>query len=195
MEKLNKEKYLKRVIIVCWIALAICFGIKLFGGNLFEIICTNENFAKVCSYAENHFWAGYLISLLYSYISNYFYVLAMCGKWKFNRTELIIFSATAVIGCAVKMLNPTAGMVFDIWQSMVMPCVFTLKRPKRHVWVLVGNVLMIAFQMISLFIRNLAFNVVITNGFLIGMIYCIDVTIMIFLYYLYTNFILQRKEK
>ena len=48
MEKLDKERYLKRVIIVCWIALAICFGIKLFGGNLFEIMCNNENFIKVC---------------------------------------------------------------------------------------------------------------------------------------------------
>ena len=42
MEKLDKEKYLKRVIIVCWIALGLCFGIKLFGGNLFEIMCRKQ---------------------------------------------------------------------------------------------------------------------------------------------------------
>ena len=72
MEKLDKERYLKRVIIVCWIALAICFGIKLFGGNLFEIMCSNENFIKVCNYADNHFWADVLISGVICYIQLYF---------------------------------------------------------------------------------------------------------------------------
>lgn len=195
MEKLDKERYLKRVIVVCWIALAICFAIKLFGGNLFEIMCENENFIRVCNYADNHFWADYLISLSYSYVSNYFAILAMCGKWKFSKKELIIFSTTVASTCAIKILIPQSGMVLDLWQGIIMPCLFTLKNPKRHKWVLIGNALLIAFQLISMFIRNLSFNVVSEDGLVIGIIYCIDITIMIFLYYLYSNFKLQRKEK
>ena len=98
MEKLDKERYLKRVIIVCWIALAISFGIKLFGGNLFEIMCNDENFIKVCEYADNHFWAFYIISASYCYVSLYFLELAMIGKWKYSKSELIIFTATILIG-------------------------------------------------------------------------------------------------
>ena len=114
MEKLDKERYLKRVIIVCWIALAICFGIKLFGGNLFEIMCNNENFIKVCEYADNHFLADYLISSIHSYISNYLTILAMCGKWKFKKIELVIFSITVALACGVKMFSPVLGIIFDI---------------------------------------------------------------------------------
>lgn len=194
MEKLDKTKYLKRVIIVCWIALAICFGIKLFGGNLFEIMCENENFIKVCDYADNHLWADYLISLVYGYITNYFFILAICGKWKFNNSQLIIFSIAIILGCLVKLFSTTFGMIFDIWQTIIMPCLFTIKNPKRHIWVIVGNILFISFQMISLFVKNLSLEVVTNNGLLVGMIYCIDVAIMIFLYYLYVNFKSKRKE-
>lgn len=195
MEKLNKTKYLKRVIIVCWIALAICFAIKIFGGNFFEIVCENENFIKVCEFADNHIWAYYIISLLYCYVSNYFLILAMCGKWKFSRNELIIFSITVATVCGIKLFSTTLGIIFDIWQAVIMPCLFTLKQPKRHLWVLAGNISILLFQLISMFIKNLSLGIATNNGLLIGIIYCIDVTIMIFLYYLYTNFLLQRKEK
>jgi hypothetical protein len=194
MEKLDKERYLKRVIVVCWIALALCFGIKLFGGNLFEIMCSNENFIKVCEYADNHLWAYYLLALSYAYLTNCFAILAMCGKWKFSKIEFTIYSITTVVGCGVKLFSPLLGVIFDIWNIVIMPCTFTLKTPKRHIWVLVGNILLIAFQMISLFVKNLSFEIVTNNGLLIGIIYSIDVALMTLLYYLYTNFLVQRKE-
>jgi hypothetical protein len=194
MEKLDKERYLKRVIIVCWIALAICFGIKLFGGNLFEIMCNNENFIKVCTYADNHSWAYYLISTAYCFISNYFFICALLGKWKMSRNQLIIFSITTVVVCFVKMISNIFGLILDLWQAIIMPCVFTIKNTKRHWIVLIGNVLVFAFQTISLLVKNLSFGVVTDNGLLISIIYSIDVMLMLILYYLYSNFY-TRKEK
>lgn len=195
MEKLDKERYLKRVIVVCWIALAICFGIKLFGGNLFEIMCNNENFIKVCNYADNHAWAYYLISVAYCYMSNYFLLLAMCGKWKFSKIELIIFSITIFSVCGIKLFSSLAGLIFDVWQLIIMPCVFTLNKPKRHLVVLFGNVMLFGFQAISLITRNLSFGIVTDNGLLIGIIYSTDVTLMLILYYLYSNFSKERRDK
>jgi hypothetical protein len=194
MEKLDKERYLKRVIVVCWIALAICFGIKLFGGNLFEIMCNNENFIKVCEYADNHWWAYYIISTIYCLISNYFFTLALCGKWKFSRNETIIFCITIVIVCFTKLFSSTVGLILDVWQLIIMPCVFTIKNPKRHWIVLIGNIMAFGFQVISLITRNLSFGIVTDNGLLIGIIYSTDVTIMFILYYLYSNFY-KRKEQ
>lgn len=193
MEKLDKERYLKRVIVVCWIALAICFGIKLFGGNLFEIMCNNENFIKVCEYADNHIWAYYLISTVYCFISNYFFILAMCGQWRFERYQLVIFIITILVVCGVKVFSNSLGVVLDFWQLIIMPCVFCIKNTKRHWFVLLGNALLIAFQMISLIVRNLSLTIVTGNGLLVGIIYSTDISLMLILYYLYSN-ISQRKE-
>ena len=193
MEKLDKERYLKRVIVVCWVALAICFGIKLFGGNLFEIICENENFIKVCEYADNHWWADYLISVAYCLVSNYFFVLAVCGKWKFTKTQLIIFVITTFSVCLIKMVSGFIGVVLDFWQVIIMPCVFTIKEPKRHWFVLLGNVLALAFQMVSMITKNLALVLITNSGVLVSAIYAIDVILMFILYYLYSNFS-KRKE-
>lgn len=194
MEKLDKERYLKRVIVVCWIALAICFGIKLFGGNLFEIMCENENFIKVCEYADNHFWADYILSSLYGLTSTYFSVLAMCGLYKYQKNQLIIVISTVFIGTLVKYFSSIFGLAFDIWQIIIMPCVFTLKNPKRHKFVILGNALIFGFQAISMFIKDLRFGIVTDYGLLIGIIYSIDVLIMIIIYYLYSNVLLKRKE-
>ena len=195
MEKLDKERYLKRVIIVCWIALAICFGIKLFGGNLFEIMCENENFIKVCEYADNHFWADFVLSSLYCFVSMYFLVLAMCGKYKYEIWQLIVLIVTVLVGTIVKIYNNILGVVFDVWQGIIMPCLFTLKSPNRHKFVILGNGLLLVFQMVSIFVKDIDYIIVTDYGLLTGIIYSLDVLLMIFIYYLYSNVLAQRKEK
>lgn len=195
MEKLDKERYWKQVIIVCWIALAICFGIKLFGGNLFEIMCENENFIKVCEYADNHVWADFVLSSLYCFVSMYFLVLAMCGKYKYERWELIMLIATILIGTIIKIYSGVLGVIFDIWQMIVMPCIFTIKKTSRHKFVLLGNILLLVFQMASIYIKNIDYIIVTDYGLLIGIIYSLDVLLMIFIYYLYSNVLVNRKEK
>jgi hypothetical protein len=194
MEKLDKERYLKRVIVVCWIALAICFGIKLFGGNLFEIMCENENFIKVCNYADNHFWADVLISGVICYIQLYFLILAMCQKPKFNKLELIIFSITVVCGTIIKILTTSIiGLVFDVWQLVLMPCCFLWKTKKMFINVVIANVLLFVFQFISMITKNIGISVL-GESILEGAIFSIDVLIMIFLYYCYSNVIKSKKE-
>lgn len=194
MEKLDKERYLKRVIVVCWVALAICFGIKLFGGNLFEIMCNNENFIKVCEYADNHFWAYYLINALYCFVMLYFFTLAICGKKSFRKWELLVVIATVIVGTLVKYFNQYIGLVFDVWQVIIMPCVFTTKEPKRHIYVIPANVMLFIFQAISMFVKNIEFGVLTDKGVLVSIIYSIDVLLMILLYYGYSNIISKKGE-
>ena len=187
MEKLDKERYLKRVIIVCWIALAICFGIKLFGGNLFEIMCNNENFIKVCEYADNHWWAYYLINALNSFVLTYFYTLAVCQKLKYEKWQLITVLITIAIGIPIKTYSQILGLVFDVWQMILMPCLFTIKYPKRHWNVVIGNILVVIFQVVSLFVKNIGIKVLTSESVLTMMIFSIDVFLMVILYYLYSN--------
>lgn len=194
MEKLDHERYLKRVIVVCWIALAICFGIKLFGGNLFEIMCENENFIKVCEYADNHFWAYYLINALYCFVSLHFFTLAICGKKSFRKWELLVVIATVIIGTLIKYFNQYVGLVFDVWQFIIMPCVFTLDNKRRHIYVIPANILLFVFQAISMFVKNIEFGILTDKGLLISMIYSIDVLLMVLLYYGYSNVIIMKGE-
>lgn len=194
MEKLDKERYLKRVIVVCWIALAICFGIKLFGGNLFEIMCENENFIKVCEYADNHFWAYYLINALYCFVSLYFFTLAICGKKSFRRWELLLVIATVIVGTLVKYFNQYIGLAFDVWQGIIMPCVFTMRTPKKHIYVIPANIMLFVFQSVSMFVKNVDFGVLTDKGLLVSVIYSIDVLLMILLYFGYSNVIEERRK-
>ena len=194
MEKLDKERYLKRVIVVCWIALAVCFGIKLFGGNLFEIMCENENFIKVCEHADNHWWANYIIYVPYSFVSCYFFTLAIMQELKFTKRQFIITLITIMVGTAIKMSSQVLGLIFDFWQFIIMPALFTIKTPKRHWFVLIGNVLLFSFQAISMFVKNIKIGVLTSEGVLISIIFSIDVLLMLILYYGYSNVIKKKGE-
>ena len=194
MEKLDKERYLKRVIVVCWIALAICFGIKLFGGNLFEIMCSNENFIKVCEYAENHFWFNYLLNSIYCFISLYLFSLAICGRLKYKKWELYVTIATVLLGGLIKSFSFVFGLIFDIWQVIIFPCLMSVKTPRKHIYVIPANIMLFAFQFVSVYVKNITDFVVMWDEVLVGMIYSIDVLIMLFLYYLYSNILNSKKE-
>lgn len=194
MEKLDKERYLKRVIIVCWIALAICFGIKLFGGNLFEIMCENENFIKVCEYADNHFWADVLISGTTCLAHLYFFALAICQKSKFSKVELIIVICTAFLGTVVKILFPSiVGLIFDIWQLILLPICLVWKTKRKIINVAIANILLFIFQLISMITKNIGVNIL-GDSILEGTIFSIDVILMLILYYGYSN-VTNKKEK
>jgi hypothetical protein len=187
MEKLDKERYLKRVIVVCWIALAICFGIKLFGGNLFEIMCENENFIKVCEYADNHFWANYILYLPYSFVSLYFFTLSVMQKTSYTKSQLIILIITVSLGVFVKLISSVLGFIFDIWQMIIMPAIFTIKSPPKHLWIIPANILLMAFQLISMFVKNVEIGILTNKGVLISMIFSIDVLLMLIIYFGYMN--------
>jgi hypothetical protein len=194
MEKLDKERYLKRVIVVCWIALAICVGIKLFGGNLFEIMCNNENFIKVCEYADNHFWADVLISSSFCFIQLYFFNLAICQKIKYRKIELIILIFTSIGSATVKILLPSiVGLVFDIWSVIIFPVILLWKNKNKMINILIGNILLFAFQLISMFTKNIGVGLL-GDSILEGAIFSIDVILMIILHYAYAN-IINKKEK
>ena len=195
MEKLDHERYLKRVIIVCWIALAICFGIKLFGGNLFEIMCGNENFIKVCTYADNNIWAEYLIGFAYSLFSIYFLMLAMCQRRKFVKWELITTIATVAVGTLIKIFNQEIGLIFDLWQLVIMPMVFEGRGKRRCFIVILGNILLVTFQFVSMIVKNIGIGFITDNGVLISSIFAIDVIFMIVLYYFYSFILAEGRNK
>lgn len=192
--KLDVKKYLLRVIIACWIALVVCLVIKLFGANLFEIVYKNDTFNTVCTYADNHLWANYLISAVYCFVSLYFFTLAILQERKFELWQLSIVIITVLVGTAVKIWNAKVGLVFDVWQFIGMPILFLGKQWKSYWKILVANVLLIVFQLISMIAKNIDISTPLGESVLIGTIFSIDVLIMIILYYAFVNVIKVNKE-
>jgi hypothetical protein len=193
-ERLNTNKFLHRMILVSWIALAVCFIIKLLGGNLFEIACNNENFIKVCNYADTHLWANYLISAVYCFISLFFFTLAVLQRTKYKKWELIVLILTVLIGTGVKIWNSTAGWIFDIWQMVIMPMLFLGKSFKQYLNIIIGIILLLVFQIVSLYTKNIDLTTL-GDNILVDVIYSIDVLIMLVLYFGYSNTIKTNKEK
>lgn len=186
--KLDKVKYLKRVIAISWLALLACFIIKMFGGNFFVIMCENERFIAVCEYADTHFWANYLISCLYCFVSLYLFTLAIIEQTRYTKTQLIIVICTVLIGSFIKIKSVSLGWVFDIWQGFIMNAIFLGKRFKKYIRIIVGLILLLAFQLLSMVTKDLGITTL-GSQLLIDMIFPIDVILMELLYFSYANLI------
>lgn len=192
----NEDNYkrivLKRMIIVCWILLAICFGIKLFGGNFFSIVCTNETFVKVCNFIDNTAWY-YVIGFITFYISTNLYLLAVCGKTKFNKYEFALVNAILILMYLIKFISLPVSMFTDAIGMFLIPMLFRKEKFwKRFLICLFGFILFNVFQILSLLIKNIGI-VIINYSSLVSLIFSIDYYIMLVLYYLYAN-IINKKE-
>lgn len=189
--KLDKVKYLKRVIAISWLALLVCCIIKMFGGNFFVIMCENERFIAVCEYADTHFWANYLISCLYCFVSLYFFILAVLQETKFTRFQLAVVVLTVIIGSLVKIKSVSLGWIFDIWQMGLMPIIFLGKNFKRYWRIAVAVVLLLIFQVVSMMVKDIRISTL-GGKLLIDIIFSLDVLLMEILYFAYSNF--KKKE-
>ena len=80
---ITRENYrqiiLKRAIIACWVILIVCFIIKLFGGNFFNIISNNERFIQLCKFIDNT-WLYYVVGYINYIFAGYIYTFAIIGK-------------------------------------------------------------------------------------------------------------------
>lgn len=189
----DKARLLRRVIIISWISLALCFVVKIFGGNLFEIMCESDNYKALCEYADTHFWLKYLIAVVSSMFCQCLYVLAILQQYKLKKWQLIITTISVLIGTYIKYVSTMFGWIFDIWLFIGMPVLFLGKDYKRYWQVLFALAMNLIFQFVSIIVKNVQiWNV--SENYFIGLIYAIDVYIMCLLYYLYRNYKKEQKD-
>lgn len=200
---MNKNA-IKRAIALCWIMLIVCFIIKLFGGNWFEIICNNEHFINICNYVDTHGILRYSIGLIIYVVCAYF-VFVSCSmiiKPNFKQSLAILIFAVGV--WATNFIAPLAKMIAEILMFVSLP--FILKRIEleekswkyvlKKSWYLgiIACALELVFQIISLITKNIGVKVI-DNSFLMSLLFSIDYYIMIALYYLYTKLTLKNKKE
>lgn len=179
MKEKDKIKIVKRMIVLCWLSLIGCFLIKVFGGNYFEIVSTNEKFINVCKWIDGNF-VKEIIRFAFANLCFYIYTCSIMRN-KMNKKQLIIFEIAMILMTVAKYINSNIGFIADCVTMLAVPLVFSGWKWKNT---LLGFGLINAFQIISLITRNLGVSIL-EAPMLIELILQIDYYIMLVLYYLY----------
>lgn len=187
----DKARLLRRAIVISWISLALCFVIKIFGGNFFEIMCNNPNYKALCEFIDRYIWFDCITATLSSFICQSLYLLSIIQEYKFKKWQFIVNLITVILSTLTKIFIPEIGFIGDILLLFIVPVVFLGKNYKKYWHIIVAFILTLSFQLISLFTKSIAIKVIDEDTF-ISLIYMIDIYFMCFLYYLYRNF---EKEK
>lgn len=180
----NRASVLRRSIYMCWGYLLACFLIKIFGGNLFTIICNDKNFINICNIIEKSFILKLIIGSMSTLYCELLFILAILQKNKPTKFQFLLILTSAIVTVTIKLISQNIGYIADIWQMIILP--FLLLNNKKYWWkIILGNIYIFIFQLISLYTKNLCINNISINSFLIQILFMIDIYIMYLLYYLY----------
>lgn len=170
------------LIKVSWVVLIICFIIKLCGGNWFEFKSENNNFINFCNFVENHNWLKMSIACIIYLISNYFIICILIDKNKLSVKQLLIWFPLMIFKSIISWYIVWLSFVLELIILVILPIIIG-KKWKR---VLIGNLLILSFQIINIIFRNISFYFNVSNTIIENYLSQIDYYIMIILYYLYT---------
>ena len=196
-EENYKEVVLKRSIIICWVLLAICLVIKLFGGNFFGIVCTNEKFVKFCEYCDTSF-IRYVIYFTYFMFESSILILIIKPKLKLRDKTFIMYFITCVLFWLIKVLVELEIIaisvpVFTII-SLIILYLISLIYSKRPILSLLVILYQVLLGSMSSILKNISFTSEITDSLLLSFIFSIDYYIVLILTLLYIKKINIKKE-
>lgn len=186
---------IKRAIVLCWIMLVACFVIKLFGGNWFEVVCTNEHFSNFCNYIENNYAVYNILSAFVYVLPQIFAIFAICLLPNPNRYQVffVIFALLAV--WSIKFISRDLKSIIEMIFIFTVPVTIRLfgdeidaKKIAKKKWFLgiVGYFTIFLFQLISMVTKNVGLKLL-NDNLVVTYILLLDYYIMIVLYYLYVK--------
>lgn len=182
MEITTKRRYnkvLKTSIILCWVFLIVCFIIKLFGGNFFDIAISNERFIKVFDYIDTHCLV--LIQFLNYYFVSIIYFSATYRTIKLKPKDWLIISISVIVLFVLKLINVYLGSLAEITIMFIFPITFAKQKWwKSALYILLYYI----FGYISLITKNLG-GICVPDTALMGLIFSIDIYFMLLLFMFY----------
>ena len=187
-EENYKEKTLKRAIIICWILLAICFIVKICGGNFFDISVESNNFIIFCNYCDNSF-IKYIFYYPVFMIESCLLLLMIKPNLKIKSKKFLLYFLFTTLYWVVKILSELeiikAGFVLTNIIPFLVLYVLLFAFSKRPLASLVIMVYQLVLVLLSSVIRNISFNGLMTDSFMITTIFLIDYYIALVISYLY----------
>ena len=187
---------LKRSIIICWILLAICLVIKLFGGNFFEIVCHNQNFVAFCEFVDSSFVRHILHYFMFMF-SSYTLIKIVKPDFKFkSKNNLFCFIyLTLVYGFKKCIEFNIVSLPLFLIDIIDFGLLFIVLFTQSKSWwkSIIAVVLLFVFTLVSTIVKNIGYNEVITTSYLVDFIFMIDYYIMLVLTALYSKKIFNRR--
>ena len=181
------KRALQMAIIISWVVLAICFFIKIFGGNYFDIAASNETFIAVCNFIDSNMVTTILMSFVTYSLSVVLLNLAVLRQIKPTLKQFIIIMLSTIIVFAINA--SLQFMTTLVWVSFALDFITYLIVPailsKKPIRAFVGVIFYLLFQVVSLFVKSISVIKAYEMNTLIALIYSLDVYIMLILYYLY----------
>lgn len=187
---ITKDNYmkimLKRMIILCWVVLAICFIIKLCGGNFFNVVCKNEKFNAMCNFIEHNFALYFIMAFAFNLALSLLFILTIDSRIKPSKFQLIYVLCLATIISLSKVLLVHFNLskfttIIDVAHMILF--IFAVKRKLNLICEIIQYV---AFMLVSSLIKGVSLNLT-NEPFVVSIIMSIDVLIMLTLNYLYSN--------
>lgn len=183
-----REVVLKRAIIICWVLLAICFVIKIFGGNFFDIICNNESFIKFCDWFDVSI-IRYVIYYIYFTVESTILICIIDNKFKIKSKKYILYLITCSIFWVIKILVEQNIIninleIFSVISLIILYIILLIfsKKPLHSLWVIMYQLFL---GLISSIIKNIGFDDELSNSFLLYFIFNIDYYIVLVMTLLY----------
>lgn len=195
-------KPIKRAIALCWIMLVACFIVKLFGGNWFEVVCTNEHFIMVCDFIDNNKFLWCVVGIS-TYITSSSLIIFSCLKSgnKLNKTNKALVFLCLAICWSSQFISSIFKCFIEILAIIALPIILNVWNSKeklkeiKNVWYygIICACVTFGFQAISFITRNIGI-VIVDDSTLLSLILLIDYYIMSFLFYLHSK-LLREGEK
>lgn len=186
-------------IIISWVVLAVCFIIKIFGGQIFNIATTNATFIKVCAFVDNHLWLQNIIAFVTNLLAVSLLNLAVLKQKVFKWKQFILVILSTAIEVAIciigEYLNNKVVNIIGFISSIIPLCICPMILSKKPIRSIVGYALYIAFQAISVIIKGLAITKINSESTFVALIYGVDLYIMLTLFYLYSNLIKNKIQE
>lgn len=160
------------------------------GAYSFEIACQNEKVIRCFEFIDNHFWIKILLGVFTNLILSGLTMLAILKQKIFYREQWLIFVPYIISMSIISWYNIKISTILNFGLYLI-PIAYNKKKWYRSIF---GLLLVILFQFLSLKIKNISGYNLNDEPILVTMIMQIDTFILVFLYYLYSSYTIERRE-
>lgn len=171
------------LIVVSWVVLIACLIIKLFGGNWFELGTENTKFIEFCNFVDNAMWLKISLGSIIYLITTLPVLCCILNRPRLDLKLHLLFIPLMVIKTITSWYILWLSFVLDLLIIIILPLIIC--RFKNWRKVIIANLLVMAFQLLTIGIRNISIDFNIGNTFLEQSIIQVDYYIMVLLFYLY----------
>lgn len=169
----TSKKVIGRMIVLCWAILLVCFVVKIFGGNFFEIVYKSSTYETISS---NEVLLKFIQFPFYVFGTYLCLMIANDGKFK---VYSLLSSACMFF---LKYLPLYFSLPLEMIFLIAIPTIFQKNKFKP----IITYLMMFIFQLLSLITKNIGLSDFPDDG-IIGIIFMIDYYIMLYLLYLYNK--------